>query len=168
MLFGQNFGDVIKPAEGVIVCPQWNPVPTGKGHLTAAIRSLQYLSWKKDGPENSLTSSKLMDKAYWHLPSNILFVDCKHCLEATGRGSRRCSKSPQEVVTEPEKRKEHREVPPEEGAVVFGGRQRTPRKPHIPQTVTNGEEDNRKHLLKGKLSKIRRQITSVGSSPNPN
>jgi hypothetical protein len=88
VLFGHNFGDVIRPAPGVRVCKAWKSIPTGENYLTASVPCLQLLS-KRWAAGTSCT--RPTDDVYWD-PQDDLFEDCQQC-DAEDQNVR-CHKKP--------------------------------------------------------------------------
>jgi hypothetical protein len=62
VLFGQNFGSLIRPASEISICGAWNPIPCQQDYLTASMSSLQHLS-KERGSQGSCT--RLANRTYW-------------------------------------------------------------------------------------------------------
>ena len=114
VLFGQNFGDVIKPAPGISICRNWDPVPSGKMYLTATIGCLQQLSWKRGGHRTHF-NPRLANQTYWNHRTENLFADCATCSGLTGS----CFKTPQRLDKSADSQL-NSQIPPSEGAVVFG------------------------------------------------
>ena len=133
VLFGQNFGEIIRPAPDTKICATWNPLPPNKQYLTATIKSLQDWSCAKWGsPSNGSDCLKIRDKAYWQ-PEASLFADC-HDGDAIARlQSCRCSKAPQHLRESAQKSR--KTSLPTEGAVVFGTRK-------LQKTRLNGSQQN--------------------------
>jgi ankyrin repeat protein len=119
VLFCQNLGNVIRPAPGISICEQWDPIPSGKAYLTATIDCLRQLSWERGGHRDILTGAKLTNKGYWNHRTNDLFADCKRCSRSDPTESARCSKLPQSLDKSADERSSSL-VPPSEGAIVFG------------------------------------------------
>jgi hypothetical protein len=119
VLFCQNLGDVIKPAPGISICKQWDPVPSGKAYLTATIDCLRQLSWERGGQRDILAGGRLTNKGYWNHRTIDLFADCERCSRSHLTESVRCSKLPQSLDKSADERS-CSVVPPSEGAVVFG------------------------------------------------
>ncbi|KAI9877032.1 MAG: hypothetical protein M1830_005006 [Pleopsidium flavum] len=119
VLFGQKLGEVIKPAPGISVCTQWNPIPPKKMYLTATIDCLQQLSWQRGGHRDNLVFSRLTNKSYWNYRADSLFTDCKECDRSTSSHPVKCSKTLQNLDSSAGQPNQSL-VPPSEGAVVFG------------------------------------------------
>ena len=140
VLCGRNFGEVIKPANEVTVCQQWNPVPHGMCYLVATIRSLQYLSSKHSPYLESLKCRKLTDKAYWNPEPNDLFANCTKCLEKHPEGWKRCSKKAQVLQSCFDNKGKGPLSLPLEGAVIFNGDNVKLRKSKIPTWTADAAE----------------------------
>jgi len=138
VLFGQKFGDVIKPAPNISICGEWNPIPAKRMFWTATVDCLRQLSWERGGHRDSLVSSRLTNKAYWNCRTQGLFTDCTNCIKSTGMSSPRCSKKPQNLDSSA--KNDHFLVPPSEGAIVFGC---TPKLLHknVPVKIQTGKID---------------------------
>ena len=121
VLFGGRFGQVIKPAPGISICAEWNPIPPNKMYLTATVDCLQQLSRKHGGPAHCLTSSKLTDQHYWNYRSDRLFHDCIDCCSSTSAQPVNCLKMPQTLDSGVHKSNAELSAPPN-GAIVFGCR----------------------------------------------
>lgn len=119
VLFGGGFGEVIKPASGVSICAEWNPIPSMKMYLTATIDCLQKLSRKRGGHSNHLTSSRLTNKSYWNHHTKDLFTDCNGCYSAISAKTINCPKVPQKLDSSVYKSNQEL-LAPLEGAIVFG------------------------------------------------
>lgn len=140
VLFGGGFGDVIKPAPGVSICAEWDPIPSLKMYLTATIDCLQKLSRKRGGHSHHLTSSRLTNKSYWNYRTSDLFTDCNDCYSSTSAKRVNCPKVPQRLDLSVHK--SNRELlAPIEGAIVFGSqpKKRKSRRSlrHILSKITN-------------------------------
>ncbi len=120
VLFGRDFGDIIRPAPNTSVCAAWNPLPSKKKYLTATIKCLQDLSRAKWGP---LTSDrhclKILDEAYCQ-PGEALFADCRGGGGVPGSSICNCVRKPQHVSSHA--LPVSKNPPPVEGGVIFGGR----------------------------------------------
>ena len=149
MLFGRGFGDVIQPAVGVTVCKRWNPIPSKQNYLTATVGSLQLLSRRFGGCLDSLTSPRLTNTAYWNCCTNHLFTDCTGCCDRSLMDAEKCSKRPQYLRITPGERLDH-QVPPSEGAVVFGCESDSHSGP-LHNSVTSMSDRIRKHPMIEKL-----------------
>jgi hypothetical protein len=121
VLVGKAFGDVIRPAPGISVCQQWNPVPPEQMYLTATIDCLQMLSYKRGGHRETLNSARLTNRGYWYYQNDNLFRDCRQCIQGTGATRIRCTKVLQSLDESPKSTVQCL-IPPKEGAVVFGHR----------------------------------------------
>ena len=117
ILFGRNFGEIVKPAPDSQVCSAWRRIPTQQQHLVATIDCLRFFAWKKGGSRERLDCQQLTDTKYWCPDPRDLFDNCKDCLE----GQKACKKKLQGLNTS-ERRRGAGEalIPPKEGAVVFG------------------------------------------------
>jgi hypothetical protein len=80
VLFGKNFGDVVKAAPGTQLCSVWNPFPSNRQYLIATIDCLRSLAWKKGGSRDKLDIPQLTDDCWWYPNSAKLFKDCEKCL----------------------------------------------------------------------------------------
>ena len=114
VLFGRDFGDIIRPAADTSICTAWNPLPAKKQYMTATIKCLQDWSRVKWGSENIQGSClKILDEAYWEVEGS-LFDNCS--AEAC-----RCMKKPQRIRKHAPS--SSREISlPAKGGVVFGPR----------------------------------------------
>jgi hypothetical protein len=113
VLFGQNFGSLIRPPSEISVCGAWNPIPCQQDYLTASMSSLQQFS-KERGSQGSCT--RLANSTYW-VPRADPFRDCQECF---GQDTNvRCRKVPQRLSSKKPSDKNHAS-PPADGAVTFG------------------------------------------------
>jgi hypothetical protein len=133
VLFGQKLGDIIKPAPGISICRQWDPIPSRKTYLTATIDCLRQLSWERGGHRDSLIASRLTNEGNWNHRTNTLFVDCGACNQSTLKDSVRCLKIPQRLDASDDRRFDSL-VPPSEGAIVFGSHSKALHRP-IPASL---------------------------------
>lgn len=120
VLFCQNFGDVIKPAPNVRLCPKAQSVHQGQNQLTATIKCLQRLSEERCGSKDS-ACLRIANQAYWLSPGDELFEDCTHGTGNSHNKVTKCEKLPQQILrdyVDPKSQK----IPPLEGAVTFGKR----------------------------------------------
>ena len=69
VLFCQNFGDVIKPAPNIRLCPLAQSVHQGQDQLTATIKCLQRLSEERCGSKDS-ACLRIANQAYWLSPGD--------------------------------------------------------------------------------------------------
>jgi hypothetical protein len=128
VLFGQDFGDIIRPAPGISICRQWDPIPSRKKYLTATIDCLRQLAWERGGHHDSLISSRLTNERYWNHRTNDLFVDCGSCSRRDLVDPARYSKRSQSLESSAERRAPSL-IPPSEGAIVFGSHSEVLHKP---------------------------------------
>ena len=145
VLFGRGFGDVIKPAAGVIVCKRWNPIPPKENYLTATIGCLQLLSWRFGGCLDSLTSPRLTNTAYWNFCTTHLFTDCQDCCSSSLTKAEKCLKRPQYLRRTPGERLDH-QIPPAEGAVVFSYDPDSPSRP-LRNSATRTSERIKRYIV---------------------
>jgi hypothetical protein len=173
VLVGKRFGDVIRPAPGISVCQQWNPVPSQRMYLTATIDCLQMLSYKRGGHREILDSARLTNRGYWYYQTDDLFEDCGECIQGTAATRIRCTKVPQSLDESP--RPAFRCLtPPKEGAVVFGHRKLQKTFP-APSPAGSGQQtrvDRSARVMQWTTTAIRsfsrasRSTVSVTSLPN--
>ena len=120
VLFCQNFGDVIKPAPNIKLCPMAQSVNHGQNQLTATIKCLQRLSEERCGSKDS-ACLRIANQAYWLSPGGELFKDCNHGTGDSHTRTTNCEKLPQQILKGYVNPITH-ETPPIEGAVTFGKR----------------------------------------------
>ena len=120
VLFCQNFGDVIKPAPNIRLCPKARSVHQGQNQLTATIKCLQRLSEERCGLKDS-ACLRIANQAYWLSPGDELFKDCTHGTGNSHTKATKCEKLPQQILRGYVNPITH-ETPPIEGAVTFGKR----------------------------------------------
>ena len=121
VLFCQHFGDIIKPASDVRICPMGNLARHGQSYLTATVKCLQTLSEERSGSTNS-TCLRLANQAYWLSPGDDQFEDCTQCLKSDHGRHTKCLKRPQQIVTKEPSSRKACTIPPKRGAVSFGKR----------------------------------------------
>ena len=138
VLFGQNLGNVIRPAPDVRVCSKWEPVRTKRMYLTTTIHCLTSLAYQNGGERERLTTFRLTNKGFWHYQPKELFVDCEGC------GQRNCVKKPQYLHSTPPESSQSL-VPPSEGAVVFGRQKLERLEPPARGTETASSGSERPH-----------------------
>jgi hypothetical protein len=126
VLFGKNFGDVIRPAPRTRLCSAWDPIPSHRQYLVATIDCLRTLAWKKGGRRDMLDIPQLTDNCWWYPNSTNLFGDCRECLSDP---KKRCEKLLQSLTSAPQDGSQYL-LPPTEGAIVFGYRQLRKDFPH--------------------------------------
>ncbi len=120
VLFCQNFGDAIKPAPNVRLCPMAQSVHQGQNQLTATIKCLQRLSEERCGSKDG-ACLRIANQAYWLSPGEGLFKDCTHGTGNSDTKATKCEKVPQQILKSYVNPKSHA-TPPIEGAVIFGKR----------------------------------------------
>jgi hypothetical protein len=73
-LFGQGFGEVLKPIRSSErTCPAWSEVPQGMDYLAVCVSDLREISRRRGTGDKS--PWRLFDEIYWHKP-NKLFEAC--------------------------------------------------------------------------------------------
>ena len=161
VLFGRGFGDVIQPAAGVTICKRWNPIPAKQNYLTATIGSLQLLARRFGGRVDSPTSPRLTNAAYWNFCTRHLFTDCQDCYGPSLKDAEKCLKRPQYLRTTPGERLDY-QVPPLEGAVVFGCDPDSHLKP-LRNGATRILERMRRYLVADNVRKyIKKKLATLG------
>jgi hypothetical protein len=116
VLFGNNFGSVIRPAPGLPICGAWNPIPCERNYLTASVPCLRRLSNKWG---TGRTCARLTNDQYW-IPQADPFGDCEQCCAKDTNV--RCHKQAQQLSEKPTD--EVLTSPPVDGAVTFGNPQK--------------------------------------------
>jgi hypothetical protein len=123
VLFGNDFGDLIKPESTDGLCPSWVTVPSGKNYLAVRVSDLTRVL--KEKGNQTKKPWRLIDNVCWYNPGK-LFVKCS-CPDETSEG--RCELAqvllPETVVvhdnfTSPEELLDS-------GAVIFGYSKKCPR-----------------------------------------
>jgi hypothetical protein len=80
-LFGDGFGEHVKPAEGTLICTSWTSVPTGRDCLVVPTSVLKGII--TDYAEDTGTSAiELVDNVYWYIPDR-LFAACWCTIDST-------------------------------------------------------------------------------------
>ena len=121
VLFGKDFGDIIRPAADTSICTAWNPLPARKQYMTATIKCLQDWSRVKWGPpEIQGPSLKILDEAYWEAEA-FLFDNCSRRDTSSRPGACQCMKKPQQI-SKHAPCSSQRDPLPTEGGVIFGAR----------------------------------------------
>lgn len=121
VLFGRDFGDIIRPASDSRICAAWNPLPAKSQYLTATIKCLQDWSRAKWGPSSIKSHClKFLDEGYWQ-PEASLFADCRGEGAIPRLGTCYCAKKPQHLSRHAQPSRET-SSPPGEGGVIFGSR----------------------------------------------
>ena len=121
VLFCQDVGQIIRPAQDATLCKFWNPIPAGHRYLIATVSCLQHLSKGRGGsPDDACL--RLTNSAYWTSSSSSLFDDCQTSGTQTSNNAHcNCSKAPQNIIAKRGNSKDAAR-PPNTGAVVFGTR----------------------------------------------
>ncbi|KAF2015665.1 hypothetical protein BU24DRAFT_491882 [Aaosphaeria arxii CBS 175.79] len=123
-LFGQNFGDIYKPAPGIQrqICKDWTLVPPGHEFLTipvSLLRDIKQRLWE-DG-EVDASSSELAQGLFW-MPSEPCFSicgpGCKHILP--GRVQRFLASISNKTVMSGDGSWSDRMFTHKQGVVIFG------------------------------------------------
>ena len=121
VLFCQDVGQIIRPAQDATVCNSWNPIPPNRQYLAATVSCLQHLSRARGGQEND-ACLRLTNGAYWLSTSASLFDDCPST-ETQTSSNPQCicnkAKAPQHIIGKHSSSKNATQ-PPTTGAVVFG------------------------------------------------
>ncbi|KAK7724768.1 hypothetical protein SLS63_008462 [Diaporthe eres] len=68
VLFGRNFGDIIRPTQPETMCNLWSRVPQKKYYLAACISDLKNIMDRPGG--STIFPMKLSDKIAWITPGN--------------------------------------------------------------------------------------------------
>lgn len=145
VLFCQNFGDAIKPAPNIRLCPVAQSVHRGHNQLTATIKCLQRLSEERCGSKDS-ACLRIANQAYWLSPGDGLFKDCTHGTENSDIKATKCEKLPQQILRGYVNPKSHA-APPIEGAVTFGKR-RLQKPVAAAQTALHPASQGTQHIYK--------------------
>jgi hypothetical protein len=119
VLFGQDFGNVIRPGRDVHVCEAWYPIPCGQDYLTASLPCLQQLSEKR-GTGRSCKYLRLTNDECW-VPEAGLFEDCGDCTCCAQDPQKECPKRPQKLSNRKPSEVRNVEIP-SGGAITFGRR----------------------------------------------
>ena len=136
VLFGRDFGDIIRPASDSTICEAWNPLPAKRQYLTTTIKCLQDWSRAKWGTSSVESHClRILDEAYWQ-PEASLFSDCGGQGAIPTLGTCCCTKKPQRLIRHAQPSKET-SPPPNEGGVIFGPRKL--RKPWLNGKHQNGD-----------------------------
>lgn len=166
VLFCQNFGDVIKPAPNIKLCPMAQSVNQGQNQLTATIKCLQRLSEKRCGSKDS-ACLRIANQAYWLSPGGELFKDCTHGTGDSHTRTTECEKLPQQILKGYVNPIRH-ETPPIQGAVTFGKRRL--RRPIATAQTAFPLRDHKIPLITWAAIKARimsiPQVTAVLANPN--
>lgn len=74
-LFGNGFGELIKPTVSKELCPSWMEVPKGKNYLAVSVPIMEELL-RRRGDKKEIPW-RVVDEIFWHTPSKT-FEAC-HC-----------------------------------------------------------------------------------------
>lgn len=75
-LFGNGFGELIKPIDPVRPCPSWMEVPKRKDYLAVSVSTMTELLQR--GNKN-VVPWRIVDEIYWHTPGKTFEAcQCKH------------------------------------------------------------------------------------------
>ncbi|KAM0798541.1 hypothetical protein BDR22DRAFT_891155 [Usnea florida] len=124
------FGDAIKPAPNIRLCPVAHSVHRGHNQLTATIKCLQRLSEERCGLNDS----------------DGLFKDCNHGTENSDTKATKCEKLPQQILRGYVNPKSHA-APHIEGAITFGKR-RLQKPIAAAQTALHPASQGTQHIYK--------------------
>ena len=121
VLFGRDFGEIIRPAADTSICTAWNPLPAKKQYMTATIKCLQDWSRSKWGASDIQGPClKILDEAYWEAEA-YLFDNCSGRGASSRPGDCQCMKKPQHISKHAPSSSQT--IPlPTKGGVVFGSR----------------------------------------------
>ena len=121
VLFGKDFGDIIRPAAGTSICTAWNPLPAKKQYMTATIKCLQDWSRCKWGASNIQGPYlKVLDEGYWEAEAS-LFDNCSRRDTSSRPGACQCMKKPQQISKHAPSSSRNDPFP-SKGGVIFGSR----------------------------------------------
>ena len=121
VLFCQEVGQIIRPAQDARLCNFWNPIPADHRYLIATVSCLQHLSKARGGREGD-ACLRLTNSAYWLSSSASLFADCQTAgTQSSNNAHCTCRKVPQHIIGKRDNSKDAAR-PPNTGAVVFGTR----------------------------------------------
>jgi len=82
-LFGNGFGELLKPAHETTICTPWTSVPTGRDCLVVPTSVLREII--TDYAEDTVTSAvELIDGIYWYVPET-LFAACRCTADSTSQ-----------------------------------------------------------------------------------
>ena len=120
VLFGKGFGEVIRPSEGVRVCPMWNPVPPNRQYLVAMVDCLRWLAWTRGGTYDAMRTTRVTDKHQWIWDDTRIFEDCPFWSQNDAVKQRECAKTPQSLSSWSTSRPpDVTSTPPQSAVVVF-------------------------------------------------
>ncbi|KAG8530655.1 uncharacterized protein KY384_004010 [Bacidia gigantensis] len=133
VLFCQNIGELIRPAQSVKICMRADAAKLSNNHLIATVKCLRWLSDKR-GKSRDSSCLRLGNKLFWVSPGESLFNDCTSCWNnRLHLGVTQCLKQAQPIL-----RKDCPDPktgpPPLEGAVVFGTRKLLKARSPTPET----------------------------------
>lgn len=66
-LFGNGFGELMKPTDPTGLCPTWSEVPKSKDYLAISVSTMTELLQRGDKNE---VPWRIVDDIYWHSPGN--------------------------------------------------------------------------------------------------
>lgn len=73
ILFGNSFGDLIKPNTSINLCSSWVSVPSSRDYLVVRVEDINGIMRKRG---NCIVPPwRVVDDIYWHIPDKI-FEDC--------------------------------------------------------------------------------------------
>lgn len=81
-LFGNNFGELLRPAKNETICSFWDRVPVKKNYLAVSVSNIMEIIKKEGGMKES--PPRLVDDIYWHNPDHI-FGACV-CVSENSKG----------------------------------------------------------------------------------
>lgn len=137
VLFGRDFGELIRPSSDVQICDPWKSVPRGLDYLTICVSDLKEILKKRGN--TGINPWTLVDDIRWHSPRAI-FGPCEKSKK--GKNKNLCCDRVQVLVpsTAPNLFTRTYNSPAyleDEGAVIFGHN----RKLSMPRTGTEEIED---------------------------
>lgn len=119
-LFGEGFGDLLRPVDGVAVCTPWTQVPEGRDYLTASSWDLKEILAKRG--DNRKHPWRLIDDIYWLCPGKA-FEPCQ-CSAESSSGVRSCDRiqilSTSSFTWLKARTLKSPSSLPESGAIIFG------------------------------------------------
>ncbi|OAR01627.1 hypothetical protein LLEC1_03282 [Akanthomyces lecanii] len=82
-IFGDDFGEIIRPTEAASKCKRWALVPTGRQYMAVCVSDLKAILKLKDHEHRCKTPIRICQSLSWHAPNN-LFRQCQ-CGNMTGQ-----------------------------------------------------------------------------------